>query len=406
MLHASGSEHESNVVSQQDQFRYEVREWLAANCPDSMRQPYRSEKDVCWGGRKWEFQSEDQELWLKRMSEAGWTAPDWPIQYGGGGLDRAQTKILKQELKRIGARDPLFSFGITIIGPALLKYGSEELKMQHLPPMVRGEIRWVQGLSEPNAGSDLAGIQTKAEELAGHYIVNGSKIWTSYGDKGDWMFAVVRTDPKASKYDGLSLVLFDMTSSGVTTRPIKLINGTSHFTETFFDDVRVKTNQVVGYPHNGWAITKYMLTHEREMNAETGTMSSGEESISGIAVKELGLHNGYLSNLVLRSEIARFEIAELCHQLTIERARDETKAGASLGQAVSMIKYYGTEVHKHRQELLMSIGSHKSLAWEGAQSNDGELAKKWLLSKSYSIGGGTSEILLNIVAKRILGLPT
>ena len=305
------------------QFKSEVRAWLEANCPESMRQPYRSEVDVCWGGRNWKFQSDDQQAWLQRMAEKGWTAPSWPIRYGGGGLDREHAKILKQELKRIDARAPLYSFGISMIGPALLKYGSEELKMQHLPPIVRGEIRWVQGYSEPNAGSDLASLQARADDLGDHYIVNGSKIWTSYGDQGDWMFVLIRTDPQAPKHQGISLILFDMNTPGVTTRPILLISGKSPFTETFFENTRMEKNQVVGAPNQGWTIAKYLLTHEREMIGEVGNLQSGAELLSRVAVTKLGLDNGRLSNPVLRTDIARFEIDEVCHQLTMERARDE-----------------------------------------------------------------------------------
>ena len=392
-------------MNELEQFRSEVRAWLEANCPESMRHPYRSEADICWGGRKWKFQSDDQQAWLRRMAEKGWTAPSWPVQYGGGGLDREHAKILKQELKRINARAPLYSFGISMIGPALLKYGSEELKMQHLPPIVRGEIRWVQGYSEPNAGSDLASLQARADDMGDHYIVNGSKIWTSYGDKGDWMFALIRTDAEASKHQGISLILFDMKTPGVSTRPILLISGKSPFTETFFENTRMEKNQVVGEPSQGWTIAKYLLTHEREMIGETGNLPSGAELLSRVAVKKLGLDNGRLSNPVLRTDIARFEIDEVCHQLTMERARDEAKAGASLGPAASMFKYYGTELNKRRYELLMSVGSHEALTWEGAQSNDGQLPRLWLRSKGNSIEGGTSEIQLNIVAKRILGLP-
>ena len=387
------------------QFKSEVRAWLEANCPESMRQPYRSEVDVCWGGRNWKFQSDDQQAWLQRMAEKGWTAPSWPIRYGGGGLDREHAKILKQELKRINARAPLYSFGISMIGPALLKYGSEELKMQHLPPIVRGEIRWVQGYSEPNAGSDLASLQARADDLGDHYIVNGSKIWTSYGDQGDWMFVLIRTDPQAPKHQGISLILFDMNTPGVTTRPILLISGKSPFTETFFENTRMEKNQVVGAPNQGWTIAKYLLTHEREMIGETGNLQSGAELLSRVAVKKLGLDNGRLSNPVLRTDIARFEIDEVCHQLTMERARDEALAGASLGPAASMFKYYGTELNKRRHELLMSVGSLDALVWAGTQSNDGLAPRLWLRSKGNSIEGGTSEIQLNIVAKRILGLP-
>jgi len=392
-------------VSELEQFRSDVRAWLEANCPESMRHPYRSEADICWGGRNWVFQSDDQRAWLRRMAEKGWTAPSWPAQYGGGGLDREHAKILKQELKRINARAPLYSFGISMIGPALLKYASEELKMQHLPSIVRGEIRWVQGYSEPNAGSDLASLQARADDMGDHYIVNGSKIWTSYGDHGDWMFALVRTDPEASKHQGISLILFDMNTPGVSTRPILLISGKSPFTETFFENTRMEKNQVVGEPSQGWTIAKYLLTHEREMIGETGNLQSGAELLSRVAVKKLGLDNGRLSNPVLRTDIARFEIDEVCHQLTMDRARDETKAGVSLGPAASMFKYYGTELNKRRYELLMSIGSHDALVWEGEESNDGQLPRRWLRTKGNSIEGGTSEIQLNIVAKRILSLP-
>ena len=387
------------------QFKSEMRTWLEANCPESMRQPYRTEVDVCWGGRNWKFQSDDQQAWLQRMAEKGWTAPSWPIRYGGGGLDREHAKILKQELKHINARAPLYSFGISMIGPALLKYGSEELKMQHLPPIVRGEIRWVQGYSEPNAGSDLASLQARADDRGDHYIVNGSKIWTSYGDQGDWMFVLIRTDTQAPKHQGISLILFDMDTPGVTTRPILLISGKSPFTETFFENTRMEKSQVVGTPNQGWTIAKYLLTHEREMIGETGNLQSGAELLSRLAVKKLGLDNGRLSNPVLRTDIARFEIDEVCHQLTMERARDEAKAGVSLGPAASMFKYYGTELNKRRHELLMSIGSLDALIWAGPHSNDGQVPKLWLRSKGNSIEGGTSEIQLNIVAKRILGLP-
>ena len=167
-------------------FRQETRDWLETNCPQSMRSPVRNADDACWGGRNWTFKSEEQKQWLERMAARGWTAPSWPAEYGGGGLNKAEAKILKEEMARINARSPLDSFGIWMIGPALLQFGSEELKQQHLPPIVRGEIRWCQGYSEPGAGSDLAGLQCKGEDRGDHFIANGQKVWTSYGDKADW----------------------------------------------------------------------------------------------------------------------------------------------------------------------------------------------------------------------------
>ena len=392
-------------MTEPNQFRQEVRDWLEANCPEAMRSPYRSEADVCWGGRDFTFQSKDQRLWLERMASRGWTAPSWPREYGGGGLGREHSKILKEELARIHARPPLMSFGISMLGPALLKFGSEELKQQHLPPIIRGEIRWAQGYSEPNAGSDLASLQARCEDMGDHYRVNGSKVWTSYGDLGDWMFCLVRTDFEAKKHEGISFVMFDMATPGISTQPIRLISGKSPFTETIFNDLRVEKNQVIGELNQGWTVAKYLLTHEREMIASSGLSSAGSMPVGRVAAHILGTENGVLHNTMLRTDIARFEMDERCLQLTIERARDEVKAGVSLGATSSMFKYYGTELNKRRFELMMAINGNDALDWQGGENQDGHLPKSWLRSKGNSIEGGTSEIQLNIVAKRILGLP-
>ena len=392
-------------MTEMESFRLEVREWVEANCPETMRHPYRSEADPCWGGRNCKFQSEDQRLWLQRMTAKGWTVPTWPTEFGGGGLNRQQNKILKEELGRIHARPALESFGISMLGPALLKFGSEELKKQHLPAIARGEIRWAQGYSEPNAGSDLASLQARADDHGDHFILTGSKVWTSYGDLGDWMFCLVRTDFEASKHEGISFVLFDMATPGVSTRPIKLISGKSPFTETIFEGVRIEQDQVIGEVNQGWTVAKYLLTHEREMIAGSGLLRAGTIPISKKAIHTLGTENGILHNTMLRGDIAQFEIDTRCLELTIERARDEVKAGVSLGAASSMFKYYGTELNKRRNELLMAIGGNESLVWEGSDSHAGQLPKSWLRSKGNSIEGGTSEIQLNIVAKHILGLP-
>ena len=392
-------------MTELESFRAEVRDWLDSHCPLSMRKPYETEADVCWGGRNFKFQSEDQETWLRNMAGRGWTAPAWPAVYGGGGLDREHAKVLQQEMRRIGARPPIYSFGISMIGPALLKYGTERLKSQHLPPIVRGEIRWAQGYSEPNAGSDLASLQARLEDMGDHYRLNGSKIWTSYGDKGDWMFCLVRSDSDAPQHGGISLVLFDMTTPGVTTKPIRLISGKSPFTETFFADVRVEKDQVVGELNMGWTVAKYLLTHEREMIGASGVTQPGAEALGSIATRTLGLESGQLANPMLRGDIARLDIDAMALSLSIERARDEVAAGASLGAVSSMFKYYGTELNMRREELLMSIHGPHALEWSGPGSGDGLIPRKWLRSRGNSIEGGTSEIQLNIVAKRILGLP-
>ena len=387
-----------------DAFRQEVRTWLEENCPKSMRTPFSADNDQCWGGRDFKFKSEEQRQWLQRMADKGWTAPDWPKEYGGGGLSREEHKILREELARIQARPALSSFGVWMIGPAILKYGSEELKRQHLPPIVRGEIRWCQGYSEPGAGSDLAGLQTKAEDMGDHFIVNGQKIWTSYADKADWMFCLVRTNPDAKKQMGISLVLFDMQTPGVTTRPIKLISGSSPFCETFLDNVRVEKSQVVGEINAGWTYAKYLLTHEREMIGGMGRTAAGQKTVPQFAVEALGLENGKLADGYLRSDISRWEIDAKAFELTSERTLDEAKAGQGVGNASAMLKYYGTEVNKRRQELLVALRGSDAMVWEGEAWNEGAVPRTWLRSKGNSIEGGTSEIQLNVIARNILGL--
>ena len=258
-------------MSDLEQFRQETRAWLEENCPASMRTPIKGFDDAYNGGRNPEIDHPDQKIWCDRMAERGWTVPHWPSEYGGGGLSKEEVKVLRQEMGRISARSPLESFGISMLGPALLHFGTEEQKQEHLPKIVRGEIRWCQGYSEPNAGSDLASLATKAEDNGDHYLINGQKIWTSYADKSDWIFCLVRTDNSGSKHEGISFVLFDMADPGVTTRPIKLISGSSPFCETFFDNVKAYKRNLIGEEGKGWTIAKYLLTHEREMISGFGT---------------------------------------------------------------------------------------------------------------------------------------
>ena len=391
-------------MSDLNAFRQETRDWLEENCPPTMRKPSKGGDEMCWGGRNFEFASEEQKQWMERMGAKGWTAPDWPAEYGGGGLNKAEQKILKEEMARINARSPLSSFGIWMIGPALLKFGSEALKQQHLPPIIRGEIRWCQGYSEPGAGSDLAGLQSKGVDMGDHFIANGQKVWTSYGDKADWMFCLLRTDPDAKKQMGISLVLFDMETPGVTPKPIKLISGSSPFCETFLDDVRVEKDQVVGEVNQGWTIAKYLLTHEREMIGGMGMAETGGKSLGQVAAKALGVEQGRMNNPLLRAEVAQWEIDGACFALTAERVNDEVKSGHGVGTTSAMLKYYGTELNKRRFETLLKVNGSDAMVWEGEASNEGWLPRTWLRTKGNSIEGGTSEVQLNVIAKNILGL--
>ncbi len=389
-------------MSEQDleDFRKEVRDWLAENCPEEMCTPMDS-KDICWGGRNWEFSSDAQKIWLERMVEKGWTVPEWPKAYGGAGLSKAQAKILRKEMKRIKARPPLLSFGIWMLGPALLKYGSDEQRQEHLPKIARGEIRWAQGYSEPDAGSDLASLKTKCEDRGDHYAVTGQKVWTSYADQADWIFVLVRTDFSAKKHEGISFILVDMDQPGVTTRPIKLISGNSPFCETFFDEARAEKHNLIGEINKGWTIAKYLLTHEREMIGGMG--GDVMRPIGDIAVQQIGKgEDGRLQDPVLRTDIARMEIDGMAFMATMDRITQEAKAGGGVGANASMLKYYGTELNKRRLELMIDSAGSPGLVWGG----EGDVASQWLRTKANSIEGGTSEVQLNIIAKRILDLPS
>jgi acyl-CoA dehydrogenase len=381
-------------------FRAETRAWLEANCPVEMRQPVADETDVCWGGRRAKFKNDAQRLWLERMAARGWTVPEWPKAYGGGGLGKDEARILREEMARLRCRPPLTSFGISMLGPALLKYGNEKQKQEHIPKIVRGEIRWCQGYSEPGAGSDLASLKTRADDHGDHYLVNGSKIWTSYGDKADWIFCLVRTDSSAKKQEGISFLLFDMESPGISTRPIQLISGYSPFTQTFFDNVKVPKENLVGELNKGWTIAKYLLTHERNMIGGMGTQRA--TPLHQLAIKNVGLAGGRLAEPLLRTDIARFEMDAQAFALTMSRVIDEAKAGNETGAMSSMLKYYGTELNKRRAELTMSVAGVEALRFG---EPDAELAPMWLRTKANSIEGGTSEIQLNIIAKNVLKLP-
>ena len=391
-------------MSNLDTFRQETRSWLDDNCPESMRRPVKSFEDIYTGGRRPEVEHPDQVIWCERMADRGWTVPHWPEEYGGGGLDPYQTRVLKEEMARINARRPLDSFGISMLGPALLEFGSEEQKREHLPPICRGEIRWCQGYSEPNAGSDLASLQTRAEDRGDYFEINGQKVWTSYADKADWIFCLVRTDNSGSKHEGISFMLFDMDQPGVSVKPIRLISGASPFCETFFDGARAEKRNLVGEPGQGWTIAKYLLTHEREMISGFGTATG--RPLGKVAVEQMGTDGeGRLRNGILRQEIAQYQLDALAFAATMERIGDEVKAGQGLGPASSIFKYYGTELNKRRNELNIAVGGEAALGWSGEAYDEGSVVRAFLRSKGNSIEGGTSEVQLNIVAKRVLGLP-
>jgi acyl-CoA dehydrogenase len=395
-------------MSDLETFRAETAAWLEANCPPEMREPMVSEEDAVWGGRNPTFKPGQKE-WLDVMAAKGWTVPDWPSEYGGGGLSRPEAKILGEEMARLKCRSPLSSFGIWMLGPALLHFGTEEQKKHFLPPIARGEVRWCQGYSEPGSGSDLASLQTSAVDQGDHFLVNGQKIWTSYADKADWIFCLTRTD-KNEKHKGITFMLFDMASAGVSTKPIELISGASAFCETFFDDVKVpKTygegvSSVVYEVNRGWDVAKYLLGHERSMISGQGGSAGG--SLGAKFADQIGRDEmGRLDDPMLRAQLADMDIELLAFRAMAERFGDTFKAGLCHPAQPNMMKYAGTELNKSRHELIMSAGGSDVLEWESDASNGGLTARDWLRTKANSIEGGTSEVMLNVISKQILRLP-
>jgi alkylation response protein AidB-like acyl-CoA dehydrogenase len=396
------------VVSDLNAFREEVRGWLEENCPASMRTPMPADESP-GGGRRAVFKNPDTKVWMDRMAERGFTVPMWPKEYGGAGLTKEENIVLGEELRRINARPAHVGMGISMIGPALLEFGTEEQKQEHLPKIARGEIWWCQGYSEPGAGSDLASLRTSAVEDGDEYVINGQKIWTSGADHADWIFCLVRTDPDASKHDGITFILFDMDQPGVTVKPILLISGLSPFCETFFDNARASKNQVVSVPGKGWTVAKRLLQYERTMIGGIGGGGQKQATLEELAADYVGVEDGKIADSALRENILRHRMNDRAYSYSVRRSVEETKSGKAPGAESSMFKYYGTEQNKRRYELMLDMMGTRSLGTvteaNPFAANELDTTRGWLRSKANSIEGGTSEVQLNIIAKRVLGLP-
>ena len=400
-------------MAELETFRAETRTWLEENAPASLRGSRSTAIDGVWGGKKAVWDNPDEKLWLDRMAEKGWTAPEWPTEYGGGGLSREEAKVLDQEMRSLEVPPALIGFGLEMIGPVLLRYGTEDQKKRHLTKICRGEIRWCQGYSEPGAGSDLASVQMKGVLEGDTYIVNGQKIWTSYADLSDWIFCLVRTEPDKSKHEGISFILIDMDQPGVSVKPILLISGKSPFCETFFEDAKASTADVVHEVGAGWTVAKALLGHERGMIAGIfGTgggsgRSKGRGALVEAAAAHLGEVDGRLADPVKRDRIVQCEMDTRALSLTVQRSSDGAKAGHHPGPETSLFKVYGTEFNQRRTELVTDILGPNALGWEGPGFVQAEIdaTRDWLRARGNTIEGGTSEVQLNIIAKRVLGLP-
>jgi alkylation response protein AidB-like acyl-CoA dehydrogenase len=393
------------IDSDLEAFRHETRDWLAKNFPSSLKG--KGTIMFAEGGGPNE---PDFARWKKAMAEKGWGTPTWPKQYGGAGLSRAEARVLQEEMNKIGAFSPIAGMGVGMFGPTLLEYGNEEQKRRHVPPIVRGEIRWCQGYSEPGAGSDLASLRTQAVDKGDHFLVNGQKIWTSGAQWADWCFCLVRSD-NSRKHEGISFLMIDMRSPGIEVRPIRLISGNSPFCETFFTDVKVPKENLLGPLNGGWTVGKRLLQFERDgqggNNRGANFRGSDSRSVDEIAKHYLGVdEGGRIADSDLRARVSGHLMDQEAMRLTVKRVAEGAKSNEGPSAVSSIMKNANVRVAQERAELLVEIMGNRALGWEGDAFAQDEInvTRNWLAGKAMSIYGGSNEIQSNIIAKRILGL--
>ena len=381
-----------------EEFRQEIRTWIDENLPAELRV----------GTRK-DLPKNLLSQWNKALISRGLVAPEWDKEYGGGGLDRKQAGVVKEELNAVRA-PKLRTFGVAMLGPTLLEFGTEEQKREFLPQIARNEVTWCQGYSEPGAGSDLASLQTRAVREGDEYVVTGQKIWTTGADKADWIFCLVRTDPEAPKHEGISFLLFPMKQEGVKVSPLNLIDGSADFSQVFFDGARAKASHLVGPLNGGWTIAKRLLQHERTQDggSEGGITGAMKDTISDLVKREVGLDStGTLQDPTIRERLAKQELEQLGLRLTMRRAGEEMRAGQTARDIASLGKYRWANMVKDEQDIAMMAMGAQGLGWsgDGFGANQLERTRAFLTTRADSIWGGTNEVQLNVIAKRVLKIP-
>jgi alkylation response protein AidB-like acyl-CoA dehydrogenase len=382
-------------------FREEVRAWIKTAMPPHIRE--KAEVDA-------NFEMKEVMEWHKVLYEKGWIAPHWPVEHGGPGLDATRRFILTEELELAGAPH-LSPFGLSMVGPLLMQFGSEAQKKRFLPKILSGDEVWCQGYSEPNAGSDLASLKLRAEDDGkGSFVLNGQKTWTTYAQYADWIFCLVRTDPNAKKQSGISFLLADMKTPGITVKPFLTTGGTPAFCETFFENAIVPKDNLVGPLNGGWTIAKALLGHERTLIAAVGQSARMIKRVKRIAREQQQDGRPLLDCPAFRGKIARLEIRLKSLQMANHRALAGAALGRAPGPESSILKIRGSEILQQTLELAMEVMGHDSLAW----FNDAGVVpplEQWVASafnytRATTIYGGSNEIQKNIIAKLILGLPS
>jgi len=382
-------------------FRKEVRGWIAEAMP-----PALAEKAAVDGN----FSHEESMQWHQILYQKGWIAPHWPKEVGGPGLDVTKRFILSEELELAGAPQ-LSPFGLHMVGPLLIQFGNDAQKERFLPKILAGEEVWCQGYSEPNAGSDLASLKLRAEDDGdGHFVLNGQKTWTTYAQYADWIFVLARTDPDVKKQAGISFLLADMNSEGVTAKPFLTTGGTPAFCETFFEDVKVPKENLVGPLNGGWTMAKALLGHERTLIAAVGLSSRAIRRVKRIASETRTGGRSLLEDPDIRGRIARLEIKLEGLRMQNYRALASASLGDAPGPESSILKLRGSEILQQCMELAMDVMGRNSLEWFNEEGTVPAI-ERWVptafnYTRATTIYGGSNEIQKNIISKFLLGLPT
>ena len=372
---------------EQQTFREEVRAFIAARLPSSIRERLRQGHLP---------NREDTITWQRILAERGWSAPHWPKEYGGAALSQAERLILLDELYRAPAPLPQI-FNMNMLGPVLMKFGTSRQREHFLPKLANLDLWFCQGFSEPGAGSDLAALRTSARREGDFYIVNGQKTWTSTAQWADWIFALVRTDPQARKQAGISFLLIDLKSPGITVRPIRSIDGTNHVNEVFFEEVKVPASQLVGEENQGWECAKFLLANERTGIANVGLCQERLELAREMA------HAGALAqDPVLQREFAVFDAEIRALELTNARFLLTPSEQVALPAFASVLKLKGTEIQQDLHMLLAKLAGEDGLEQPESAEHGPHLVQRYLFSRALSIYGGTSEIQKDILARTVL----
>jgi alkylation response protein AidB-like acyl-CoA dehydrogenase len=389
-----------NLTAEETQFRDELRAWLAANLPKDWNE---------WREKPIEVSFPYLRAWQRKLHDGGWAAVSWPKEYGGRSASLMQQAIFWEEMARVDAPPTANTLGLGIIGPTIISHGTEVQKKRYIPKILSAEEIWCQGFSEPNAGSDLAGLQTEARLDGGGYIVNGQKVWTSYGWVGDWCELVVRTDPSVAKHKGLTVLLVDMKSPGVDVRPLRQMTGESEFSEIFFRDVRVPTDNVLGNVNDGWNVAISTLMHERgAFGARLHLLF--KRNIDRLIELSHSIHrNGSpaAKDPVIRQKLAQCYAEVEIMRLNQLRAFSRMAATGVPGPEGSILKIFWSELNQRVQQIAQELlGPYGQLLGADHHAIDhGIWSYGYLRSRGNTIEAGTSEVQRNIIGHFVLGLP-